>query len=106
MGCDTDGPDRFEARACTRASCAENTLSVMAPFASAPGEHETLRRAALEAVRNSRPDAAELNRRYAELCVKAFAAPVPILWPRRTRGRALRTLVLVGPREAAVDATL
>jgi len=74
---------------------------------STPAEPEALRRAALEALRGARPDAPELRRRYAESCVRRFAAPIPTLWPRRTRGRALRIVVLVGARaEPAIDGAL
>jgi len=74
---------------------------------SAPVDPEALRRAALEALRSARPDASELKRRYAESCVRRFAATIPALWPRRTRGRALRIAVLVSARaEPTVDAAL
>ena len=46
-------------------------------------------------------DAPELARRYAEFCARKFAPAVPLLWPRRTGGRALRIVVIVGALAAA-----
>jgi predicted O-linked N-acetylglucosamine transferase (SPINDLY family) len=107
MGCVADRTGDVETRAIARAKGAEGAPQVTPASASAPHGHEALRRAALEAVRGSRADAYELKRRYAEACVKVFAAPVPLLWPRRTRGRALRIVVVRGPsREPAVDEAL
>ena len=34
---------------------------------------------------------------YARLCDAAFASPVPLVWPRRTAGAALRVIVLAPP---------
>ena len=43
---------------------------------------------------------------YARLCDAAFASPVPLVWPRRTAGAALRVVVLApaAPGAAAQDA--
>ena len=79
-----------------RAQSPQGAAPVMATLESAPAEHEALRHAALCASREERSDAPELARRYAELCARKFAPPAPLLWPRRTGGRALRIVVLAG----------
>ncbi len=61
-----------------------------------PGEHEALRRIASAALRGAPQEAPALAQRYASLCARSFAAPLPLVWPRRTAGRRLRVLVLVG----------
>ena len=38
---------------------------------------------------------------YARLCDAAFASPVPLVWPRRTAGAALRVIVLAPPAPGA-----
>lgn len=69
-------------------------------------EHDALRRMALAARRAGNPAAAAdaLARRYAEVCIEAFAASAPLPWPRRTAGTSLRVLVLSGP--ASVTTTV
>lgn len=61
-------------------------------------EHDALRRLALAFARHDRDVAAVLARRYAELCTKAFAPSVPLPWPVRTSGAALRVAVLATSR--------
>ena len=41
-------------------------------------------------------EAGSLARRYAECCAATFAAPFPLLWPRRTAGERLRVVALAG----------
>ncbi len=61
---------------------------------------EALRRLALAAGASGRADvSAAWAKRYAQRCVAMHAPPVPLLWPRRTAGAALRVAYLV-PRDA------
>ena len=79
----------------------------MTALGSAPAEDEALRHAALRALREEESDAPELARRYAEACARRFALPLPLLWPRRTAGRALRIVVLAGaPLPRGIETTL
>ena len=61
----------------------------------AGAEHEALRAVALAAAVAGAPEAPVLARAYAELCATAFAAPVPLSWPRRTAGERLRIVTLL-----------
>ncbi|MEP7206599.1 MAG: tetratricopeptide repeat protein [Casimicrobiaceae bacterium] len=58
-------------------------------------EHDPVRRMALAAARGRRSEAKRLAERYAAICVEAFGPSVPLPWPRRTGGSALRVLVLL-----------
>ena len=79
----------------------------MTALGSAPAEHEALRHAALRALREEESDAPELARRYALACARRFALPLPLHWPRRTAGRALRIVVLAGaPLARGIETTL
>lgn len=57
-------------------------------------EHDALRRIARVAAERSLPSAGVLVTRYAQLCLQAFGASVPLLWPQRTAGVALRVIAL------------
>ena len=70
-----------------------------------PGEHEALRRIVLAATSANAPSATDLRRRYAALCTGTFAAPAPLVWPRRTAGSHLRVVVMVGATEDPVAVT-
>ena len=59
---------------------------------------ETLRRVAL-AVSGSVAQAAWAGR-YAMHCVRGYAPPLPVLWPRRTAGDAIRVAYLIAPGRA------
>ncbi len=63
------------------------------PYSAA--DHDSLRRIALAAMAAGVAEQAALRTRYARLCVEAFAAVVPLPWPRRTAGDALRSVVLI-----------
>src|SRR6185369_17360521 len=91
---DADDPQNVEAHAGTRAQSPQGAAPLMTALGSAPAEHEALRHAALRALREEESDAPELARRYALACARRFALPLPLLWPRRTAGRALRIVVL------------
>ena len=67
-------------------------------------EHDVLRRIALVATATNAEAAARLRERYVALCSGAFAAPVPLPWPRRTAGTRLRVVGLVGVAEDGVVA--
>ena len=74
-------------------------------------EHEALRAVASAATSAGAPEAPALARAYAELCTTAFAPPVPLPWPRRTAGIALRVVVLLPGRagdaaKGAIEALL
>jgi hypothetical protein len=63
----------------------------------APRSAEAWRRLALAAGRAGDADAKrEFAPRYARDCVFIHAPTMPVLWPRRTAGDALRVAVLVG----------
>ena len=89
--------DAAGAPAAARAAIAEHA----ATRGYAPGDHEALRRLARAA-----PQIAALAAHYAALCAVAYASPVPLVWPRRTAGAALRVVVLAPatPGPAAQDA--
>ena len=61
-----------------------------------PDEHEALRRIANAASHIAVHEAPALAQRYALLCARSFAAALPLVWPRRTAGRRLRVVILVG----------
>ena len=77
-----DDSQDVAAHAGARAQSPQGAAPVMATLEPAPAGHEALRHAALYAAREERSDAPELARRYAELCARKFAPPVPLLWPR------------------------
>jgi len=58
-------------------------------------DHDALRRVAYAAALANVPSAPALARAYASLCMTAFGARIPLLWPRRTAGERMR-LVVVG----------
>ena len=63
-----------------------------------PGAHDAFRRIANAARELGRPDdVRRLSSAYAKACVGAYAPAVPLAWPRRTAGDALRIGVLVSP---------
>ena len=63
-----------------------------------PGAHDALRRLARAARSLGRPEAArDLAVAYAAACTSAFAPAVPLVWPRRTEGAALRVAVMASP---------
>ena len=71
----------------------------------APRSAEAWRRLALAAERAGDADAKrEFAARYARDCVFIHAPAMPVLWPRRTAGDALRVAVLVGPRDRRAHA--
>ena len=66
--------------------------------AAVPGAHDAFRRLARAARSLGRADvAAGLASAYARACVAGFAPPLPLVWPRRTAGGALRVAVLASP---------
>ena len=76
---------------------------------------EVLRRLAVAAAAIGRVDlSAQWAKRHAQTCVAIGSAPVPLLWPRRAAGRALRIAYLVprdrpwviGGKEVDIDAYL
>ncbi|MDQ6916711.1 MAG: tetratricopeptide repeat protein [Pseudomonadota bacterium] len=61
---------------------------------------EALRRLAMAAGASGRVDVSSTwAKRYAQRCIAMHAPPVPLLWPRRTAGGALRVAYLV-PRDS------
>ncbi len=64
--------------------------------------HDAFRRLSRAARLLGRTDAArELAATYARACVAGFAPAVPLLWPRRTAGRAMRVAVVASPEADA-----
>jgi predicted O-linked N-acetylglucosamine transferase (SPINDLY family) len=59
-------------------------------------ECDLLRRMALAAARVADPRAELLRARHSELCAQAHVAAIPLAWPRRTTGAALRVVALIG----------
>jgi predicted O-linked N-acetylglucosamine transferase (SPINDLY family) len=64
-------------------------------------DHDALRRVAYAAARAGVASAPALALAYARLCVTAFGARIPLLWPQRTGGERLRVAVLVGSAKVA-----
>ncbi|MBK6394660.1 MAG: tetratricopeptide repeat protein [Betaproteobacteria bacterium] len=63
-----------------------------------PGAHDAFRRLARAAQSLGRGEAARhLAAAYARACATRFAPAVPLAWPRRTAGAALRVAVLASP---------
>lgn len=64
---------------------------------------EALRRLALAAAASDRPDAGSMwSKRHAQRCIALYAPPIPLLWPRRTAGDALRVAYLVPRHEPSI----
>jgi len=63
-----------------------------------PGAHDAFRRLARAARALGRSEAARhFASAYARACATSFAPAVPLAWPRRTAGAALRVAVLASP---------
>ncbi|MEO5699101.1 MAG: tetratricopeptide repeat protein [Casimicrobiaceae bacterium] len=77
------------------ASNADTLLRRAAERPYGASEHDPVRRMALAAARTHHHEAKRLAERYARICAEAFGPSVPLLWPRRTAGSALRVLVLL-----------
>ncbi len=60
-----------------------------------PAELDALRRIGWVAARAGAGEAQGLGERYAQACVGEFAAPTPLVWPRRTAGARLRVVFVV-----------
>jgi len=69
----------------------------------AASDHDAVRRIAAAAVHIHAPAARDLAAHFAWLCDRAERASPPLAWPRRTRGPALRVVVLRGAYGAAED---
>ena len=67
-------------------------------------DHDALRRVALAASTLAPDHCAGLAQHYAALCERAEHADAPLAWPQRTRGEALRVVVLVSGGRDATDA--
>ena len=72
----------------------------------APTDHDALRRIAVTTTEFDAVAARELAAAYAALCATGWAAPVPLLWPRRTAGDRLRVIALHSPSAAGNAAML
>jgi len=76
-------------------------LDVAERRAAAIEDPEALRRLALSAAAIGPADAAcAWAQRYAQLSVTKYSPAVPLLWPRRTSGKALRVAYLIPQRES------
>ena len=86
-----------------RATALPALLAAAGQRTFSPAEHEALRRIA--AVAQGGSGARSLASRYEQLCTGTLASPVPLLWPRRTRGSAIRVVALVAA-DALADPAL
>jgi protein O-GlcNAc transferase len=79
---------------------ASATLTQAEHFAAAIDDPEVLRRLARVATALGAPG--PWAERYAERCIATVSSGAPLLWPRRTAGRALRVVYLIAPN-ARID---
>jgi predicted O-linked N-acetylglucosamine transferase (SPINDLY family) len=86
--------ERLAALGADFATATENWISAAAARPWAPADHDALRRIGLVAVSHAPQRAAGLRSHYAQLCMLVASASTKLAWPRRTRGRRLRVVVL------------
>ena len=82
-----------------RADAFEAVFAGLLALQPAPAEIDHWRRAAAVARRIESAYADELNRRYASIAENAWRSRVPLLWPNRTAGGAMRIVLLVPSRD-------
>ena len=70
------------------------------------GDHDALRRAAFVVTSFAPPDGVRLAQHYAAICTRVDPSGVPLIWPRRTRGKCLRVVVLASGNKDVAQSML